>query len=1195
MKTKWNFLVAFVLLAALAGFPGATAQAEDMISTTTTLASSQDPSLLGESVTFTATVSPAPEGGTVAFKDGGAAIAGCEAQPLTGGQATCTIAAMAAGMHVITAEYSGDSTYDPSASTTRVQAVYTRPAVEAGGGHTCGLRADGTLHCWGYNSFGQTMVPAPNESWVQVSAGTYHTCGLKADGTLQCWGLDDSSQTDMPAPNASWVQVSAGGGHTCGLKADGTIQCWGNNPYGQTTVPAPNANWVQVGAGAVHTCGLKADGTLQCWGENYYGQTTVPAPNASWAQVSAGGVFTCGLKAGGTLQCWGSNYYGQTNVPAPNENWTQVSAGGVYTCGLKADGTLQCWGNNTDGQTNVPALNADWAQVSTGGDHTCGLKADGTFRCWGYNEEGQAPVITLAPELLPNATPGTAYTQNITASGGSATPYTFSVISGALPPGLTLNSDGTWGGAPTTAGTFTFTVQAADANNVAAMREYSITVGQIGTVTTLASSANPSLTGESVTFTALVSPAPDGGTVVFKDGGAAIGGCEAQPLTGGGAACTTSALAAGMHAITAEYSGDPNYTGSASATLVQAVHARPAVAAGGVHTCGLRADGTLHCWGWNYYGQTDVPAPNENWLQVSAGDFHTCGLKADGTLQCWGEDDFWRTRVPAPNANWAQVSAGGDHTCGLKADGTLRCWGRNNVGQTNVPAPNANWVQVGAGDYHTCGLKADGTLQCWGENYYGQTNVPAPNASWVQVSAGAAYTCGLRADGTLQCWGSNYFGQSNVPAPNANWAQVSAGGGHICGLKADGALQCWGFNYFGQTAVPVPNANWVQVSAGREYTCGLKAGGTLRCWGRNGLGQAPIITLAPDSLPNATVGAAYSQNITASGGSATPYTFSVTSGAVPTGLSLNSDGTWSGAPTEVGTFNFTVQAADANNIAAARAYTITVSAPLFSTPPVITSNIVGTSGQDGWYTSDVSLTWTVTDDESAITSQIGCDDVSITTDQQETAYTCTATSAGGTSSETVNLKRDATPPTLNPVVTPNPVLLNGSATANPGAGDALSGVASSSCDAVDTSTVGSHTLSCTATDNAGNTATASAAYSVIYNFIGFSSPVDSNDVLNLAKAGQTIPLKFRVTDANGSPITNLTGAAVTAASLSCPVGTTTDLLEEYAAGNSGLQNLGDGYYQWNWKTPTIYANSCKTLRLDLGEGIYHTALFQFRK
>ncbi|MBA3494727.1 MAG: PxKF domain-containing protein [Gammaproteobacteria bacterium] len=81
------------------------------------------------------------------------------------------------------------------------------------------------------------------------------------------------------------------------------------------------------------------------------------------------------------------------------------------------------------------------------------------------------------------------------------------------------------------------------------------------------------------------------------------------------------------------------------------------------------------------------------------------------------------------------------------------------------------------------------------------------------------------------------------------------------------------------------------------------------------------------------------------------------------------------------------------------------------------------------------------------------------------------------------------------------------------------------------------------------------------------------------------------------PVTNLASVTVTAASLSCSLGTTPDQIEEYAAGASGLQNLGNGNYQFNWKTPKSYANSCKTLKLDLGEGAgqERTALFQFTR
>ncbi|MGH8564946.1 MAG: hypothetical protein ACREXW_13030 [Gammaproteobacteria bacterium] len=80
-------------------------------------------------------------------------------------------------------------------------------------------------------------------------------------------------------------------------------------------------------------------------------------------------------------------------------------------------------------------------------------------------------------------------------------------------------------------------------------------------------------------------------------------------------------------------------------------------------------------------------------------------------------------------------------------------------------------------------------------------------------------------------------------------------------------------------------------------------------------------------------------------------------------------------------------------------------------------------------------------------------------------------------------------------------------------------------------------------------------------------------------------------------VTNLASATATAVSLSCSLGTTPDQIEEYAAGASGLQNLGDGNYQLNWKTPKSYASSSKTLKLDLGEGPSQerTALFQFTK
>src|SRR5580658_1991913 len=112
---------------------------------------------------------------------------------------------------------------------------------------------------------------------------------------------------------------------------------------------------------------------------------------------------------------------------------------------------------------------------------------------------------------------------------------------------------------------------------------------------------------------------------------------------------------------------------------------------------------------------------------VSAGDFHTCVVKADGTIRCWGDNSDGQAVVPAGFISGvSQVSAGYDQTCVVKADGTLGCWGRNQHGQAVVPAGFISGVsQVSAGDNHTCAVKTDGTLGCWGRNQHGQATVPA--------------------------------------------------------------------------------------------------------------------------------------------------------------------------------------------------------------------------------------------------------------------------------------------------------------------------------------------------------------------------------------------------------------------------------------------------------------------------------------
>jgi PKD repeat protein len=120
-----------------------------------------------------------------------------------------------------------------------------------------------------------------------------------------------------------------------------------------------------------------------------------------------------------------------------------------------------------------------------------------------------------------------------------------------------------------------------------------------------------------------------------------------------------------------------------------------------------------------------------------------------------------------------------------------------------------------------------------------------------------------------------------------------------------------------------------------------------------------------------------------------------------------------------------------------------------------------------------------------------------------------------------------------------------------------------------------------------------------YTTAGFSAPIDLSSVFNAAKAGQMIPLKWRLLDGSGSPVTDLDPSAVTLAlsPTACPSGAAVDAIEAYASGTSLLQNLGNGYYQLNWKTDKAWAGSCKKLTLKIGAwtGDGLAALFWFKK
>lgn len=310
------------------------------------------------------------------------------------------------------------------------------------------------------------------------------------------------------------------------------------------------------------------------------------------------------------------------------------------------------------------------------------------------------------------------------------------------------------------------------------------------------------------------------------------------------------------------------------------------VTAGYEHSCAVRSDRTLWCWGGNFFGQlgigtidpTNVPAqvsPTSQWLSASAGTYHTCAIRSDKSLWCWGRNTWGQlgegttqsSTVPVrvgQGANWATVSTSGYHTCGIRDDQTLWCWGSNQAGQLGVGndidsatplqvGQNANWMTVSAGYSHTCATQSNGTLWCWGNNNYGElgngttTLSPVPvrvgqATNWSSVTAGGSeFTCGIRTDRSLWCWGSNLVLQLGTgPGPHlsqpeqvgntSNWSTVAAGGDHACGTRIDGTIWCWGENFYGALGNGTTTNNGIPGQVGdRTDWVATDGGNTHQC------------------------------------------------------------------------------------------------------------------------------------------------------------------------------------------------------------------------------------------------------------------------------------------------------------------------------------------------------------------------------
>jgi len=133
-----------------------------------------------------------------------------------------------------------------------VSNLVTAVSIAAASFHTCAVLSlsTGAVRCWGLNDSGQlgngattsSSVPVPVSGLTNVvalAAGGVHTCAVRVDGTVWCWGAavanGSASASSVPVKvNISGaVSITAGADHSCALMANSQAKCWGQNSYGQ--------------------------------------------------------------------------------------------------------------------------------------------------------------------------------------------------------------------------------------------------------------------------------------------------------------------------------------------------------------------------------------------------------------------------------------------------------------------------------------------------------------------------------------------------------------------------------------------------------------------------------------------------------------------------------------------------------------------------------------------------------------------------------------------------------------------------------------------------------------------------------------------------------------------------------------------------------------------------------------------------
>ena len=267
-----------------------------------------------------------------------------------------------------------------------------------------------------------------------------------------------------------------------------------------------------------------------------------------------------------------------------------------------------------------------------------------------------------------------------------------------------------------------------------------------------------------------------------------------------------------------------------------------------------------------------------------------------------------------------------------------------------------------------------------------------------------------------------------------------------------------------------------------------------------------------------------------------------------------------------------------------------------TTDPTITGSAApAPDGLNGWNLGNVTVSFTCLDAESGIDSCTA--PVTLSSEGAGQSVTGTAVdNAGNSASTTVTgVKIDKTNPSLACI--PATFVLNQpGATVSASVSDTVSGPAAATASSpVTTSSVGTFTAAVTGADTAGRTTTVACGYQVRYVFTGFQQPIDNPPVENRETAGAKIPVRWQITDYNGVGVSSPSSfASVTWTTIACSPTAPQDAIETGGTGQD-LRYLGNGNWQYNWKTLKSFKKTCVRMQLNLADGVAgRVAIFRFK-